>query len=84
MDKIKIEKDKAQRRLLSLIMLIAVLVLFCLSFFIDDKDIKFILFTIGTALFIGIFIAKAFKSNFGYKSSIEEIEKIQFGDKNKK
>lgn len=84
MDEIKNKRIKEQRKLVTLIMLISAILLLCLSFFIDDKDIKFILLIVGVALFIGIFIARAFKGNFGYKPTVEEIEEIQFGNTNKK
>jgi hypothetical protein len=62
---------------------ISAALLLILGFFIDDKNSKFILLTIGAALFIGMFIALAFKGRFGYKPTIEEIEEKQFGNKSK-
>ena len=72
MNEIKSERIKEQMRTVTLFISAALLLI--LGFFIDDKNSKFILLTIGTALFIGMFIARTFKGSFGYKATIEEIE----------
>jgi hypothetical protein len=77
----KNQRIKEQKSVVTLTMLISCSLLFGLSFFAVDKDLKFILKIIGAALFIGVFITMVFKGSFGYKPTIEEIEEKQFGKK---
>lgn len=83
MNEIKIKRLKSLRKMVVVIILISVALLLSVSFFIEDKELKFTLFAVSGALLIAIFIAAAFKGSFGNKQVLEEIEGLQFDRKNK-
>jgi hypothetical protein len=74
---------RKQREIVRRLLLVASLVVVTTGLLINEKDVKFILLTIGAALFMGVFIAKIFKEKFGHKPSREEIERRVFGERNK-
>ena len=65
---------REQRNILTNILLVASLVILATGLLQKGDDTKIILLTIGGGLFIGVFIERLFKGNFGYKPSREEIE----------
>ena len=68
-NEIKIKRFKEQRKMVVVTILISVALLLGVSFFIEDKELKFTLFAVSGALMIGIFIAGAFKDSFGNKQT---------------
>lgn len=83
MNEIKIKRFKEQRKIVVVTILISVALLLGVSFFVEDKDLKFTLFAVSGALLIAIFIAGAFKGSFGNKQTLEEIEELQFDNRKK-
>ena len=81
MNALKIKKTKELRKVLVLIVSAAIVLLLVLSFFTGDKDLKFTLYSVSTALLATIFIAVIFKSSFGNKKTLDEIEESQFWKK---
>ena len=81
MIEIKNKKINEQRGLMFWIVLCISLGLLIAGLFVEEKDTKRMLFTLGSGFFIGTFISKLFKRDFGDKPTREEIEENQFGKK---
>ncbi len=78
MNEIKTKRINEQRSVIFWIVLCISLGLLIAGLLVEEKDTKRILFTLGSGFFIGIFISKLFKSDFGYKPTREEIEEKGF------
>jgi hypothetical protein len=81
MNDIKTKKIKEQKKLMTLILLVAAALCLVLSFIINATELKLTLLIVATALFGGLFIARLFKGSFGYKPTLEEMEERQFAKK---
>ena len=55
-----------------------------LSFFIDNKEAKNTVRILGLTLIGAMFIFNLFKSSFGHKPTLQEIEDAVFGKESKK
>ena len=75
-------KIREPRRLVSLILALAAMVLLTTSFFVRNAETTKLLRLISFALLLGNIIYLLFQGSFGYKPTREEMEEKLFG-KNK-
>jgi uncharacterized membrane protein YwaF len=70
---------KEQRSTVTIVLSIAALVLFIISFFIRNDRTQNLLRMMGWVFVLATIVFRLFKGEFGYKPTREEIEEKMFG-----
>ena len=68
-----------QRRIITIVLAVAAIVLLAVSFFINEKELQNLIRISGIGLVLAIILFRLFRKKFGYKPTREEIEERVFG-----
>ena len=72
-----------QRKTVTIVLSVAALLLFAISFFIKNDETKNIMIAMGWGLILATILFGLFKGEFGNKPTMGKIEKRMFGKKEK-